>query len=1232
MVAPRASTSSSPEAPHDTRSRTPLVTRLATVNFSYERLDDKAFQRLCQSALSETFPGVQCLPLGQKDGGRDAVLDGGTHVFQVKHTQRVESVPNAATWILAAVRGELDNIERLYNRGCRKYTLICNLSSTAAVDAGTFDQVNADLDALLSPKYPQLAVTVWWRETLDAYVTSNIGVQWSFPAMLNGAQVASLLLRTMGAERAEQRARVIRSFLGQQYDLGRALKFKQVGLESASLTDLFVDVPAALTNPGYLKSSPAWRAMADDLTAAEQGDDSHFVDRGDRYFAADLLLAPKSITRVVINGGPGQGKSTLLQYLCQLHASRLLGEPLSADARHLAAPMRLPILIDLKGFSAWRQRTSSGAKSLEQMIVQRMQAFSGGEEFSISDLWAVVRETPVLLALDALDEVGDPEERKGIVAAIEETGERLARESPMSQVIITSRPLYEPLSEDQLSPARYLELSLARLPFSVADKYLQKWIAARGLSQVDAEALSGTWQDRRGDGHVLDLSQNLMQVSILFHLINARGLSLPSQRTVLYDEYMRMFLDREAEKDARVAQYRDLLHDLHGYIAFWLHARADSEHGSGSVSAPDLQVLISDYLRDQGREGDVEQLFVGVQRVVALVSNVDGLFEFEVQPLREYFAAKFLYTTAPFAYPGEKTAGQRHDRLFELLQRPFWNNVLRFFVGCFQLGELSGLVDLLVESAEADSLALPLTARRNLLTFVADGIFAERPKTEKRALEFCFDATGRRAAITFYDSDALTAIGSAQASISMATEFLRRVVATTDSDLYTLRAVQRLVAERRRSDIWASVRSDAVSDSHWLAIGNQANAMEFLPSEAADEIWSSIEATDQDVTSATLGGLPITGLLADEIWRHVRIAASTPLKWTISRRPKNEATAIIHTLSPAAFYNAEKRFGGRIAPGTPIARRSTGTTLTAFRNLVSEHRHRTSHPTSASVIALNDMIGGSWQGTMFGANVMRTMNGRLEAWEATHPAYVKEVEAWAKRSRAEYWLGEFSAVTGSADPVAITQLILRYVLYSTPTSFLRAAEAAQIAASTLPQEWMLQLGRACSLGPESTRGGPAIELPSGSLPEYFAKAPDILWLVQPRTENDARTAIVSRLAHRLLTDGIAPLSSAALSDTAVRSAWRQFYEGAVENPDVSEQAFRAFRDYAPLRNWLHIGAIGFTRRSELPQRLTDQVLEDPASWSATICAVAEQASIGASGKRSSISRIARDEAWFVDAE
>ncbi len=73
--------------------------------FLYERLTEKHFQRLCNALLVREFPGVACFPVGQKDGGRDALPKHQGRqeiVFQVKWSK--DPVKNPVTWLDAAVR------------------------------------------------------------------------------------------------------------------------------------------------------------------------------------------------------------------------------------------------------------------------------------------------------------------------------------------------------------------------------------------------------------------------------------------------------------------------------------------------------------------------------------------------------------------------------------------------------------------------------------------------------------------------------------------------------------------------------------------------------------------------------------------------------------------------------------------------------------------------------------------------------------------------------------------------------------------------------------------------------------------------------------------------------------------------------------------------------------------------------------------------------------------------
>ena len=55
------------------------------------------------------------------------------------------------------------------------------------------------------------------------------------------------------------------------------------------------------------------------------------------------------------------------------------------------------------------------------------------------------------------------------------------------------------------------------------------------------------------------------------------------KRTTLYEEYMKLFFNREAEKSAIVRDHRELLLSIHGVLAWVLHTQAE-QGGGGSIT------------------------------------------------------------------------------------------------------------------------------------------------------------------------------------------------------------------------------------------------------------------------------------------------------------------------------------------------------------------------------------------------------------------------------------------------------------------------------------------------------------------------------------------------------------------------------------------------------------------------------------------------------------------------
>ena len=311
------------------------------MRYNYEALNDHSFQQFAQALILVDHPLTQCLPVGQPDGGRDAFLfhvepdTKGFVVFQVKYSRNPHSKDERAV-IEDLIRSEKKKVGELIRRGATHYYLITNVPGTAHRDSGSVDRANVVLtDALSIPSQ------VWWRDDLDRRLDKASDVKWAYPQLLSAADLLPVLLKRLDHPAGVQSARTIKSYVATQYDSDREIKFKQVDLKR-TLTDLFVDLPLAEKSrsgdperrqsvprfglPGDLKASVSQLAAYEEYEFEE---DHPFRHGG--LAAGFLLQLPLSrgVSRFVLEGAPGQGKSTVTQFLCQVNRLRLLDKVLS---------------------------------------------------------------------------------------------------------------------------------------------------------------------------------------------------------------------------------------------------------------------------------------------------------------------------------------------------------------------------------------------------------------------------------------------------------------------------------------------------------------------------------------------------------------------------------------------------------------------------------------------------------------------------------------------------------------------------------------------------------------------------------------------------------------------------------------------------------------------------------------------------------------------------------------
>ena len=250
-----------------------------------------------------------------------------------------------------------------------------------------------------------------------------------------------------------------------------------------------------------------------------------------------------------------------------------------------------------------------------------------------------------------------------------------------------------------------------------------------------------------------------------------------------------------------------------------------------------------------------------VERVVAIVSRVQGTYEFDVQTLREYFAARHLYETAPYSPAGDEHRGTRSDRWRALSRNAYWLNVARFYAGCYSEGELASLVEEL--QALSNDEVFRSTGHPQILTatLIGDWVFSQRPRVIEGAVDLLLEPRGLRMLLAGAGSelhhveDVIVRDSAGRRPLVSACKELVRPNRHTEQVIEVVRSVLRPNAEPEELFDWwiGELRSsDKAQASQWCVIGDLLQCWSIVPLETVRDLLGQ-----QQVPAASV----ITGLL-----------------------------------------------------------------------------------------------------------------------------------------------------------------------------------------------------------------------------------------------------------------------------------------------------------------------------------------------------------------------------------
>jgi hypothetical protein len=415
-------------------------------------------------------------------------------VIQAKCRENLRNNSQDADWLVGQLRHDLDKFLDV-ERGLRKpqyYIAVTNVTLSPEARSGGKVKVES-LFKIYKRKLRLKGYAVWAADELRTYLENAEDVRTSYTAWLTPSDVLAHLLENVSRPNLK---RLLPLALARDLRNERDVRLRDAGQETETpiyLHDVFIDLPMV---------DDRWRFIQDDPLSADllpssgalapketqvrfNGDEkaseseeadttgvvANLLNRAankldpEAVEAAGTSLANRRVSkqlpnRIVILGGPGQGKSTIGQFLAQLARARVLQNHehtrLNRQTRDLIGPIlnrvkieklplsgpaRFPIRVDLPSYADALKNATDQERSLT-LVSYIASRLSRETDVSISpeDLRVWLGSCPSLIVLDGLDEVPPTGNRVPVVHAIDALWDDLHHVNGDALVVVTTRP------------------------------------------------------------------------------------------------------------------------------------------------------------------------------------------------------------------------------------------------------------------------------------------------------------------------------------------------------------------------------------------------------------------------------------------------------------------------------------------------------------------------------------------------------------------------------------------------------------------------------------------------------------------------------------------------------------------------------------------------------------------------------------------------------------------------
>lgn len=754
-------------------------------DYDLSRLSSRSFEQLIQALATKVLgPGIVVFGDGP-DGGREATFerkvpypmpsDGwdGYGVVQAKFRQRPGNVHKDGLWAVEQLKDELEKYTDP-NTNLRQpdyFIFATNVVLTPVKEKGSKDRALAALKDFKSTSALK-DYAIWDYDQIRVFLDIYPEVRTTYSTFITSGDVLAAAFSTFSPTSLDMYNTMTR-FLEMELLSDEYVNLEQAGHtvnEPIPLATVFVDLPIQhdsnqprshvvddigadrhdfglpQAREGFIRSVLA--ASSERLDPASVGA-SLLSDR------LDAGLGRKSRGRFVLIGGPGQGKTTLTQFICQIFRAAVIARKPkhtkspptkgalatiqhhceTEDISHDVVP-RFPFKLILNDFAkALAPNSESPIHSvlgyLSSQIRKRTES-----EITPADLRRFLANYPSVFIFDGLDEVPPSSNRDEVLSAIRDFWVDASNANADILSIATSRP--QGYNED-FSPLYYKHQHLAELSEQLGWHFAQRLAAVRyGADEDRKEKVLGRLRRAFGDPSTSRLMRTPLQVTIMTALVDRLG-QPPQARWNLFNSYYDVIYDREMERDilaSRIlSEYEPDIRTIHNQVGLIL--QVDSERTGRTDALLDRHrfvSLVEARLRAEEHSEEDQRIIAeriveaASERLVFLVEMEAERIGFEIRSLQEFMAAESLV---------EDAYRDIQARLEEIAPIPFWRNVFLFAAGkCFaQRQDLRDLVHstcaALNEDDGQEGVGLHLVGADLAIALLEEGSARRQPKFKK---------------------------------------------------------------------------------------------------------------------------------------------------------------------------------------------------------------------------------------------------------------------------------------------------------------------------------------------------------------------------------------------------------------------------------------------------------------------------------------------------------------------